>query len=132
MAACVNLGFRALLDGPTALIAVTRRRFVPAALLLWFLLLLPLMQLGALAHGYGHTAQALQSQSAVDLPGYPDVSPCEACLAFSGVTSGVAGESAPTATLTPAFDFTPLSALPAFRAPARLPYASRAPPARIA
>jgi len=114
------------------LTAPKRRHWLPALLILWVLLLLPLMQLGAYAHGYGHAAQATEASRSVQAPTAPEATLCEACLAFSGVTGGIAGATAVVALLAPApgFDLPTPSLLP--RAVARLPYASRAPPHALA
>ena len=109
------------------MIAPKRPRLLPALLLLW-LLLLPLMQLGAYAHGYGHAAQATEASRSVQAPAAPDATLCEACLAFSGVTGGIAGAKTPLALLAPAPVVEQALPLSPPRAVAPLPYASRAPP----
>ncbi|WP_374600039.1 hypothetical protein [Niveibacterium sp.] len=105
-----------------------RRRLLPALFLLWVLLLLPLMQLGAFAHGYGHAAQATEASRTVQAPLAPDATQCEACLAFSGVTGGIAGAASIAALQAPDAVFELPCFAPTPRAVARLPYASRAPP----
>lgn len=109
--------------------ASPHRRALPVVLLLWVLLLLPLMQVGAFAHGYGHIAEAVHAQEAMQAPLYPDTPMCEACLAFSGVTGGIVGDLTPMPAGLATLDLVQLPEPGEALAPARPPYASRAPPA---
>ncbi len=108
-----------------------RRRLLPALFFLWGLLL-PLMQLGAFAHGYGHAARAAEASRTVQAPLAPNATQCEACLAFSGVTGGIAGVAGIAALQAPEAVFEQPCCSPTPRVVARLPYASRAPPYALA
>jgi hypothetical protein len=96
------------------------------AWVLWLALLLPLAQLGAAAHAYGHLQDPVRTSGDKHLP-----AACDVCLVAAAIGGGGAPASAPPSLPLATLEHAAPEHIPAGHAPlaAPAPYLSRAPPA---
>ena len=106
-----------------------------ARLMCWVLLLLPLMQTAAVAHELGHLNEFAATKIVAaqdDSSTFSRNGVCDACLAFSAITGGIAATHT-TCSAPPLEHLVWLApALPHFAARTITAYASRAPPQILA